>query len=248
MKPTSCHEIVDALAKAGTVEEIHSICGAICELHGFDHFIYGASLPTSFITPYVCVISGYPKEWRDRYSEHGYMGLDPTVKYCATKITPIVWEAIRPLEKADQTIARFMGESREFGLNCGVSLPVHGAGGEFGMLSLASNLSPEKMDRKIRDILPEVHFLTAYLHEAVRRVIDVVEVGPARQQLSKREQECLLWSAEGKTSWEISQILGIAERTVIFHLQNASDKLKVVNRQQAVARAVALGLITPQLA
>ena len=55
-----------------------------------------------------------------------------------------------------------------------------------------------------------------------------------------------MWSAEGKTAWEISQILHISERTVVFHLQNASEKLGVVNRQQAVAHAISLGLVTPQ--
>jgi LuxR family transcriptional activator of bioluminescence operon len=248
MNPTSCHEIIEALAKAGTVEEIHALCCAICERHGFDHFIYGASLPTSFVTPHLCIISGYPKEWRDRYQELGYQGLDPTVRHCASHITPIAWDAIGPLEKADRVVTRLMGESREFGLKSGLSLPVHGAGGEFGMLSLAANADPEKMRQRIREILPEAHLLTAYLHEAVRRVVDVVEIVPAIPRISKRERECLAWSAEGKTSWEISQILGIAERTVIFHLQNVSDKLKVVNRQQAVARAVVLGLLTPQFA
>jgi DNA-binding CsgD family transcriptional regulator len=57
----------------------------------------------------------------------------------------------------------------------------------------------------------------------------------------------LLWAADGKTTWEISQILGVSGRTVIFHFQNAADKLKVANRQQAVARAVAIGLISPSL-
>jgi LuxR family transcriptional activator of bioluminescence operon len=74
----------------------------------------------------------------------------------------------------------------------------------------------------------------------------VLEIGPAHIHLTDREKECLLWAAEGKTSWEASQILGISERTVIFHLQNASDKLGVNNRQQAVARAIAMGMILPQ--
>jgi DNA-binding CsgD family transcriptional regulator len=65
-------------------------------------------------------------------------------------------------------------------------------------------------------------------------------------ELTPREQECLLWVTEGKTTWETSQILNISERTVTFHLQNTVDKLGVVNRQQAVARAVALGIIRPQ--
>ncbi|WP_169308679.1 response regulator transcription factor [Citrifermentans bemidjiense] len=61
--------------------------------------------------------------------------------------------------------------------------------------------------------------------------------------MSSREIECLRCSAEGKTSWEISQILGVSERTVTFHMQNASGKLQVSNRSHAVARAVSLGVV-----
>jgi DNA-binding CsgD family transcriptional regulator len=36
--------------------------------------------------------------------------------------------------------------------------------------------------------------------------------------LSNREIEVLKWAALGKTSWEMSMILEISERTVNFHL------------------------------
>ena len=80
----------------------------------------------------------------------------------------------------------------------------------------------------------------------MRRVIVSEQIDLDKAELTEREKECLLWAAEGKTSWETAQILQISERTVIFHLQNAARKLKVVNRQHAIARAVVLGLITPQ--
>ena len=85
------------------------------------------------------------------------------------------------------------------------------------------------------------------LHEAVQRI--VLSNGPLplkRINLTEREQECLLWAAEGKTGWEIANIVSISERTVTFHLQNAAQKLGVVNRQQAISRALSMGLIEPR--
>jgi DNA-binding CsgD family transcriptional regulator len=64
--------------------------------------------------------------------------------------------------------------------------------------------------------------------------------------LTEREKECLLWAAEGKTGWEIATIVNISERTVTFHLQNAAQKMGVVNRQQAISRALSMGLIEPR--
>ena len=61
--------------------------------------------------------------------------------------------------------------------------------------------------------------------------------------LSEREKEVLTWSKRGKSSWEISAILNISERTVNFHVNNIMQKLNAVNRTQAVAVAIERGII-----
>src|SRR3546814_13057027 len=57
--------------------------------------------------------------------------------------------------------------------------------------------------------------------------------------LSPREFECLRWSAQGKSAWEIGCILGISRRTVSFHLDNAKAKLDVRTVRQAAVRLAA---------
>jgi LuxR family quorum-sensing transcriptional regulator LasR len=47
----------------------------------------------------------------------------------------------------------------------------------------------------------------------------------------------------GKTTWEIAQILAVSESCVNFHFDNLRKKFSAVNRTQAVAVAVANGLI-----
>ena len=61
--------------------------------------------------------------------------------------------------------------------------------------------------------------------------------------LTPRELECLHWCAKGKSSAEVGEILGITERTVNWHINNAIHKTNCVNRVQAVAKAVSLGII-----
>jgi DNA-binding CsgD family transcriptional regulator len=63
-------------------------------------------------------------------------------------------------------------------------------------------------------------------------------------QLTEREKEVLTWVARGKTSSEIAIILALSERTVNFHCDQAMKRLDVINRTQAVAKALAAGLIT----
>ncbi len=61
--------------------------------------------------------------------------------------------------------------------------------------------------------------------------------------LSAREIECILWSARGKSSWEIGRILGRSENTVNFHIKNIMRKLDTGSRTVAVIKAVRLGII-----
>jgi DNA-binding NarL/FixJ family response regulator len=64
-------------------------------------------------------------------------------------------------------------------------------------------------------------------------------------QLNDREIETLTWVARGKTSLEISQILGLSKRTVDFHMDNARNKLGVSTRTEAAIKAVTGRLIEP---
>lgn len=54
--------------------------------------------------------------------------------------------------------------------------------------------------------------------------------------LTRRELECLGWVSRGKTDQEISDIVGVAPRTVRFHIDNAKTKLNVGSRVQAIAK------------
>ena len=61
--------------------------------------------------------------------------------------------------------------------------------------------------------------------------------------LTARERDCLAFAADGHTDVEIAGLLGIAETTVRFHINNARRKLGATNRTHAVARLSARGLL-----
>ena len=61
--------------------------------------------------------------------------------------------------------------------------------------------------------------------------------------ISAREKQVLKWLRKGKSSWDISQILEISERTVNFHINNIMKKFDAITRTQALAIAVENGLI-----
>jgi DNA-binding CsgD family transcriptional regulator len=70
-----------------------------------------------------------------------------------------------------------------------------------------------------------------------------VKNGGDQPRISTREQSCLAWTAEGKTSEEIGIILDLSPHTVNHYLGSAARKLGASNRMHAVAKALRLGLI-----
>lgn len=61
--------------------------------------------------------------------------------------------------------------------------------------------------------------------------------------ISKRELECLRLTAAGRTSEDIARILGLSVHTANQYMTTVATKLDAVNRTQAVAKAIRLGLI-----
>ena len=68
---------------------------------------------------------------------------------------------------------------------------------------------------------------------------------PTDFRLHDREIETLTWAARGKTSAEIAIILGVAKRTVDFHIDSAREKLGVATRIEAAVQAARTRLIEP---
>jgi DNA-binding CsgD family transcriptional regulator len=66
----------------------------------------------------------------------------------------------------------------------------------------------------------------------------------AVKPLTVKEIECLRWCKEGKTNWEIGEIVSTSEKTVEFHLSNAIRKLGACNRITAVVIGIKCGLIS----
>jgi DNA-binding CsgD family transcriptional regulator len=61
--------------------------------------------------------------------------------------------------------------------------------------------------------------------------------------LSERERECLFWVAEGKTTDDVAQIVGVSPNTANRYISLAIRKLSAANRAKAVATAIRRGIL-----
>ena len=110
------------------------------------------------------------------------------------------------------------------------------------MVSLSADEPAEYFKRRIKEHKHTAHLLAIHLHAALQELLEVQADAPA-VTLTPRECECLKWTARGKSSWVISEILNLSERTVNFHITNAMGKLEVTSRAHAVAKSLYHGLI-----
>ena len=109
-------------------------------------------------------------------------------------------------------------------------------------ITFASDRTHAVLRRMVEAQRHLIHLAGIYFHAHVRRKLERA-IDFDRPRLSARETACLQWTARGKGSWDISEILGISRRTVVFHLENAKRKLHAVTLPQAVATALQRGLI-----
>jgi LuxR family quorum-sensing transcriptional regulator LasR len=134
-----------------------------------------------------------------------------------------------------------------YGIRSGVTWPIHGAGGEFGLISFASDAPASgAFGRDIRAAMPMLSLIRDYAFESSLRLTSGKPPGELSPRLTRRELEVLKWVMAGKSSWEISRITSCSEATVNFHMANVRQKFNVNTRQQAVVKAIAQGLIIPE--
>ncbi|MBZ9794906.1 helix-turn-helix transcriptional regulator [Mesorhizobium sp. ES1-4] len=118
----------------------------------------------------------------------------------------------------------------------GIAFPVHADRGQCGLVVFqGSEISLPQ------DALYEIHARCFSLFAAVARMRPG-DAGRMRS-ISKRELECLKLTANGNTSEEIARLLKLSVHTANQYLTQSTQKLNAVNRNQAVAKALRLGLI-----
>ncbi|HEY6355260.1 MAG TPA: XrtB/PEP-CTERM-associated transcriptional regulator EpsA [Burkholderiaceae bacterium] len=113
--------------------------------------------------------------------------------------------------------------------------------GFFVFASRAGTLSPRHLYH-VQLVVPFLH--TAWTRAQLNAWPRIDTPAQTREcAVTTREQEVLKWIYLGKTNPEIGCILGISALTVRDHVRNLLRKLNVVNRTQAVGRALEAQLL-----
>jgi LuxR family transcriptional activator of conjugal transfer of Ti plasmids len=184
------------------------------------------------------LISTYPPSWTAQYLKYHYERFDPVINQALKDTEPFEW-GLNSASRLSRSQQELFENAARFGITCGFTIPIHDGRGPIAAVSFAADEHRgAAFSRRIRAHRHVLQLMAMYFHAHVRRklspdrVIDGVSLSP-------REYECLEWTAQGKSAWEIGHILGITRRTASFHLENAKAKLGVHSISHAVARFIA---------
>ncbi|SDR45164.1 LuxR family transcriptional regulator, activator of conjugal transfer of Ti plasmids [Rhizobiales bacterium GAS113] len=229
-------DLIDSLEIATDDYAFHSAADRLVRRLGFRWFAYlGSSAPA------LKVLSSYPAAWARRYLERGYEQIDAVVAEARSTQRAFVWDA-RSFPARSPAQRRLFWEASQFGIRCGVTVPIRGGYGRFAAFTLAGDemIGLELFDARAADL---VQLIALYYHANVHAKLQLGLNRVSDAALTPRERQCLTWVAQGKRMGDIADILSISRRTVVFHLDNARSKIGVATLAQAVAEAMQRGLI-----
>ncbi|RMH10425.1 MAG: LuxR family transcriptional regulator [Gammaproteobacteria bacterium] len=235
------------LSEAGTAEECNLLLSSILPFLGIKRVGYVRINPP-YSNKRSYVFTNWDKEWVGRYIERDYVYYDPMMGKARRSVTPFYWGSYSRLEISHPRQKSVMADASDFGHKCGIAVPIRDS---HASLSVVSYIIDEKNEKNIcespsmmRSCKETLLLISLYYHAESLKKSSNLHEDASPPVLSSRQVEVLKWLAAGKTVWEASVILGIAEESVRYHLREAGRKLGTYGVTATVARSVADGYVS----
>lgn len=203
---------------------------------GFRYFACCTHVDPLKPPPWAVMLHNYPASWAVVFSEHRMHEVDPVLLRAERSLLPFFWDAPDFRRQLTNQQRRILIQGARFGLLHGYTIPLHSPWTANGFRASCS-VVPDSPRIEARNYFA-AQLMAMYLYAAAVRVHETTHAPRKHGRLSLRERECLELAAQGKSDWEIGQILGISEHTVHRHIESAKLRLGVVTRVQAIMRAL----------
>ena len=189
--------------------------------------------------------SNVPDAFLNRWIDEELCRDDPSIQHTVSSLhCKVFGSEFMARGDSSKAVYEFYCDLREIGSYSFLAVPIRdNARSASGFIEIGGALMAPEMVRYLAECQDRLVLAAYYADQrlvGLTKAEDVAETG-----LSPREIQCLQRLAKGARNDRIAETLGITQPTVKLHLQNARRKLGSATREQAVARAVYLGLIEP---
>ncbi len=185
-------------------------------------------------------VNNFQDSWTKTCRDEALIAKDPVIQHSTKSNLPLVWnQSLYVKAGAGDLWEIFKANSFDSGI--AISMRDHlGNGYKIG---LARDQPLTSDPRELSRLVADAQLFGTFAQSAMNRIWNP-DPEAEFAKLTERELECLRWTMEGKTAWDIGIIIGVCERTVNWHLGNASRKLVSDNKHAAVVKAIRIGLIS----
>ena len=215
--------------------ELNRRFGEVVRSFGVKYFsTLAIAAPGQFLTPRVLQGEVDPT-WTQHYAASGFAAVDPVLTTVYQTRKPFTWR--EAASRTSNPLARRMfDEVREHtGTDDALVVPIHDVTGD----TVAVVLSGDKVSFEAQ-VRPTLHLASVYFG-GVAKDLAARPPEPTPCVLTARQLECLRWVMDGKSDWEIGEILSISEHTAHNHVEAAKRALDVGTRAQAFMLALRRG-------
>lgn len=166
---------------------------------------------------------------------------DPVMRRLKRLSAPFVYDQSMYVQ---EQAADLWDAQAPFGYKTGIAMALHLPGGKHFVMGVDRDQPLPEDDITLTRMMADLQLLAVHAQETAVRLFAPQAVGlEDLPHLTDREVEILKWTAEGKSSWAVGQILSISEHNVKYHVNKILVKMAVGSKHQAAAKARALGLI-----
>jgi DNA-binding CsgD family transcriptional regulator len=237
--------LAHSIATAAAARSPEPMILALLRRYRFDSLSYFVTRDIGGVRTAELMWTTLPERWSAVYRRDAFASVDPRLARIHGQIGSMLWDACDYAR--DVRRRAFLAEAAHFGICSGVAVAL--TEGAMNQVTVTFDRAESPVGAARREAtLASVGELTVTaiaLHESVLRWrvggADRSAIAPA---LTLRERDCLELAARGMTSADIGTKLCVAERTVNFHFSNIKTKLRALNRPEAIARGIAMGLVT----
>ena len=228
-----------ALTSARTETAFVEALERITTAFGFSHFLLMHAPASDAAT--LCsltIATSMPPQFMADFDEGQMLRISPLIARLRESVMPQSWHVLEKrtypyLEIPPALRALMITHAIPMGISCPISTPddqhlVFCFSGSRGSLSQSE--------------INEFYMIVLQAVDSFTHINSPLKMVPL--PLSARELEVVRWTAQGKTSVEIGQILALSDHTVNAYMTNAMKKLDCVNRTQLVAKAIRLKFIS----
>lgn len=229
-----------SVLRVSTREELRSEVIRFAKLLGFDTISATIVVDRFRSSPDFAWVDNAPEEYSSLADSVENARHDPVAQHCKRASVPIIWDQ-------DTYTSIGQGERWEvqakYGYRTGIALALHMPEGKHFFLGVDRDQHLPNDAREVTRMVADLQLFAVHAQDAALRVLLPEIPSLDLPNLTPRELESLRWTMEGKTAWELGNILGISERTAVLHINNATHKLDCINKHQAVLKALRLGII-----